>query len=893
MQRQLLHYEIVREIGRGGMGVVYQARDPRLDRHVAIKVLPPESVADPTRKQRFVQEARAASALNHPNIVTVYEIDSDNGVDLMVMEHVEGAPLDRLIPAKGLPPSTALTYAIQIADALATAHEAGILHRDLKPSNIMATAQGRIKILDFGVAKLLDRSETSPEGPTLSARLETQDGVVLGTVSYMSPEQAEGRELDARSDIFSFGSVLYEMLTGRRPFAGDSHASIVAKILREDPTPVSQLAPSVPSDLAKVVSHCLRKDPARRSQHMGDVKVALEDVRDEWSSGAQQSQVPKRSRRRMAISIAAALVIACAAGFALWRGLRGPADPDFPKAVRLTTLVGLEKYPTLAPDGEHVAFTWSGEGQDNDDIYVLRIGSGAPLQRTSDPAADFGPAWSPDGRWIAFLRRTERGRSELRLLPPLGGPDQPVGEIETRQLFPSPPYLSWLPNSKWLVVAESTGSNSPDGLSLISIESGERRRLTKPAPPAADDKMPAVSPDGRSLAFVRDDGVHVLPLKDDFTPAGDARRLTDPALRAGHPVWSPDGKEILFIAQRRLWRVDAVGSQPAEQLAFVGDGASMPAMSRPREGRPARLVYVHGTVDPNVWRLEVPALGAPAASPPVLHISSTQVDVNPQFSDDGRQIAFQSDRNGTMEIWVAPADGSNPRHLTSTSHGSRYDGTPRWSPNGKTIAFDSNREGPADIYVVPSAGGEPRRLTDHPARDVVPSFSRDGRRIYFCSMRTGAPQIWKMSESGGDQEQVTRNEGFVAFESADGNLYYSQTASGPSGLWRMPVAGGDAVKVADGIAERAFAVVDRGVYYIEEQREQKSYEVFAPDGGLVPRVRGVLRFWDSSTRRSTVVADLGGSIALGLAATRDGRRVLFSRSDAPASDLMLVDYFPR
>jgi serine/threonine protein kinase len=275
MHRRLLHYEILREIGRGGMGVVYQARDPRLDRMVAIKTLPPDRISDAERKGRFIQEAKAASALNHPNIITVHDINSQEGVDVIVMEYVDGKTLAELIPGTGLRWSVAVKYAIQIADALASAHTAGILHRDLKPSNVMVTEHSRVKILDFGLAKLIERAESAPDDATFSTPALTAEGTVLGTAPYMSPEQAQGQKLDARSDIFSFGSLLYEMLTGAQPFAGDSHLSIATKLLGHNPKPVNELVPSLPPDLSKIISRCLRKDPARRYQHMDDLKVAL------------------------------------------------------------------------------------------------------------------------------------------------------------------------------------------------------------------------------------------------------------------------------------------------------------------------------------------------------------------------------------------------------------------------------------------------------------------------------------------------------------------------------------------------------------------------------------------------------------------------------------------
>ncbi len=292
--RTISHYEVVEKLGEGGMGVVYRARDSHLDRFIALKVLPPDKVADPERKQRFVNEAKTASALNHPNIVTVHDIDQADGIDFIAMEFVQGKTLDEVIGRKGLKLNEALKYAIQIADALAKAHAAGIVHRDLKPANVMVTSDGSVKVLDFGLAKLTE-STVLPDNETRKERQSTELGAIVGTASYMSPEQAAGKKVDARSDIFSFGSLLYEMVTGRRAFRRDTPALTLAAILHMDPPP---LEPSVPRDVDKVVMHCLRKDPARRYQHMDDVKVALEDLKEESESGALEGSAGVERKRR-------------------------------------------------------------------------------------------------------------------------------------------------------------------------------------------------------------------------------------------------------------------------------------------------------------------------------------------------------------------------------------------------------------------------------------------------------------------------------------------------------------------------------------------------------------------------------------------------------------------
>src|SRR5262245_51755266 len=271
------------------MGVVYKARDTHLDRFVALKILPPEKVADPDRKRRFVQEAKAASALNHPNIVTIHDIDQAEGIDFIAMECIPGKPLDDLVPRNGLQLKTALKYSVQIADALTAAHAAGIVHRDLKPGNVMVTESGLVKVLDFGLAKLIEDTATTglEDEKTLEAtkRPETEEGIIMGTASYMSPEQAEGRPVDARSDIFSLGSVLYEMVTGRKAFQGETKLSTLTAILRDEPKQASELVEGLPKEVERIISRCLRKEPSRRFQHMDDVKVELEELKEESDSG--------------------------------------------------------------------------------------------------------------------------------------------------------------------------------------------------------------------------------------------------------------------------------------------------------------------------------------------------------------------------------------------------------------------------------------------------------------------------------------------------------------------------------------------------------------------------------------------------------------------------------
>jgi serine/threonine protein kinase len=890
IEQTISHYRILKKLGAGGMGEVYLAEDTILGRRVALKLLPSEHTQDEERLRRFKQEAKAASALNHPNILTIHEVGEADGRHFIATEFIDGETLRELLRRTGkMKTGEALNVAAEVASAVAAAHEAGIVHRDIKPENVMLRRDGYVKVLDFGLAKLTEtaaqqNADTSARTETLAARTET--GVVLGTAQYMSPEQAAGKTVDARSDIFSFGSTLYEMVTGQRAFRGDSQMAMLAAVLNQEPEP---LPAKVPHDLAKIILRCLRKDPARRYQTMADLKVALQDVREE-SGAVRQLRAP--SRRSWIL--AALLSMLVVAGFLAWLAWRAPESTEPLRAFPLTTEPGVARYPSFSPDGNHVAFAWTGQKQDNPDIYVQQIGAGRPLRLTTDPSNDYNPVWSPDGRWIAFLRsQSEVGKSELRLIPPLGGTERKVTEIRVRGgTWVTPPYLAWCPDSNCLVVTDSPGEGKPDALFVISLETGEKRPLTNPQPPAGGDTNPAVSPDGSWLVFRRQVGglfsseLYRLPLGKGVTAAGEPRRLTPAALDAGYPTWMPDSKEILFSPTiGGLWRLAVPGESQPARLPFVGEDGLMPVVSRPQPDRPPRLVYVRSFSDVNIWRVETSAPGAPASSPPAVFISSTRGEWFPQFSPDGRRIAFTSDRSGEGGVWLADADGSNVVQLAPM--GAFATGGTRWSPDGQQIVFHSNREGQGECYVIPAAGGKPRNLTSNPASDAFPSFSRDGKWIYFTSNRTGEFQIWKIPASGGDAVPVTNSPGYAALESPDGAyLYYVETMDRPSPLWRVPVSGGDPVKVLEGVVLGNFVVREGGIYYIDRPSGQGGvYYLDKPSGETR------LQYFDLATRRSATMARNLGNVDVFLTVSPDGRTILYCRDDRSVDDLMLVENF--
>ena len=549
----------------------------------------------------------------------------------------------------------------------------------------------------------------------------------------------------------------------------------------------------------------------------------------------------------------------------------------------LTTLPGIERYPSLSPDGSQVAFMWTGPRQDNPDIYVQLIGSGSPLRLTSDARSEYNPVWSPDGKWIAFLRAEQlppgsgpAGKAEVWLVPPLGGPERKLTAI-TLGMVGQPAFLTWCPDSSCLVLANSPAQGTPDSLFVLSRETGESTQLTHPAPPLLGDSNPAISSDRRWLVFRRVAAasageLHALRLNADLTAAGEPTRITAD-LDAAYPAWLPNTNEIVFSSRGSLWRLAIPSDAPPMRIPFIGEDGSMPTIAGGSARTPARLVYVRSNSDANIWRIDTPGPGKAGRLSDAVTVASTRMDFLGDLSPDGTRIAFVTNRSGANEIWLAEANGSNPIQLTAM--GGPMTATPRWSPDGKLIAFQSSAEGQSEIYTIPSDGGKARRITTHAANDHVPSFSHDGRSIYFSSTRTGNYEIWKMAVSGGEATQVTNGGGFMALKPTDSaDLYYTE-APGATALWRKPVSGGQPMKVADGVNNGVAAVlVDAGIYFVSGFQGQTQ-----------------LQFYDFATAKTaTVLRNLGNVIAF-VAASSDGRTVYFSRVDSSVNDLMLVEDF--
>jgi Tol biopolymer transport system component/DNA-binding winged helix-turn-helix (wHTH) protein len=549
-------------------------------------------------------------------------------------------------------------------------------------------------------------------------------------------------------------------------------------------------------------------------------------------------------------------------------------------AVPLTSFQGRETQAAFSPNGKQIAFVWNGSQGDNQDIYVKLIGVETPLRLTSNAAADTKPAWSPDGRYIAFLRHSTDG-SAVYLIPVLGGAEHKLADLFPWQVpgDGNSPYFS--PDGKSLVIPDKRSAEEPLGLFLLSVETGEKRRLTTAPAGSLGDYYPAFSPDGKSLAFVRaprwsTDDLYVLMLS-----GGEPRRLSFDNLTITGLSWTPDSREIMFTSRRgggarRLWRA-AVEGGALERVDTTGNDVFSPTLSL--QGN--RLAYTQGFDDINIWRIELDARGKIKDQREL--IASTFGDHGPDYSPDGKQIVFASGRSGNNGIWVCESDGSKPRLLHSC--GPYVTGSPRWSPDGRWIVFDSRScvagaNGNPDIYLISADGGQPRRLTDDLAEDVVPSWSRDGNWIYFGSTRSGGMEIWKTPVAGGQSVQMTTQGGFEAVESIDGRYLYYTKGRGLAGLWRTPVAGGKE-ELVTGHHEagrwRYWRVTAQGIY-------------FATATAAGP----LLEFYDFGARQIREVTRLerGAEPYIpGLAVSPDGRSLLYCRVDRSGSDIMMVEDF--
>ena len=843
-------YKIEKPIGAGGMGEVYLAHDDKLKRKVALKILPVEFVADPERIKRFEREARMISALNHPYIVTIYDVGEANGVNYIATEYVEGDTVRELIN-RGVDLKKTLSIISQTCEALAAAHKAGIIHRDIKPENIMLRPDGFVKVLDFGLAKLNEPNEFQQ-----SLSNYTMKGVIIGTPAYMSPEQVSDEKVDHRTDLWSVGVVLYEMLTSTNPFKGETRQETFQKILSENPTPVSELKPNLPAELARILSKALEKDADVSYQTASDLRADLKRVRREIDSSPSLQSVsgtrisPDKNNRTYYLPFVVGVIALIISGAAIWFFLKQSdtvksieaAEWAQAKHVDLTDSSETESYPSLSPDGKE--FIYTSQNGDNNDIFRQRIGGKNPANLTADsPANDSMAAFSPDGKLIAF--RSERSQSGIYVMEETGENARRVSEIGY--------HPSWSPDGKQIVVSDkssdvATSHTIPNSsLWIIDIAAGEKKQLdTK-----GDAVQPSWSPNGKRIAywFIKEGN----PGEIATIPAsgGEPVAVTQNAAMDWNPVWSPDGKYIYFGSDRsgnmNIWRVaidEETGAVADEPEAITTPSMYIRHLAFSRDGK--ILAYIRYETQSNLQSIAFdPEKLKTVGEVNMVTRGNRQVST-PALSPNGEEYVLRYPSMTQEDITIFSRDGTNLRYLTNDKFRDR---TPRWSPDGKQIAFASDRSGKYQIWMINADGSDLRQITfSEKTGAVAPIFSPDGLRIVFSEIenKTQSPFILNLAKPWHEQTPVPLPPPSPNYKgsysardwSADGNkllLQVFETESDESGIGvfdfetstyeKMIDAGSYPIWLKD---SRHFIFGKQNTIFVFDTETKKTTEIYKP-----------------------------------------------------------------
>lgn len=852
-------YEILGLIGAGGMGEVYRARDPRLAREVAIKVLPATFSSDPDRLRRFQQEAKAAGALNHPNITAVLDVGEHEGAPYVVQELLHGETLRSALAAGRLAPRQAIDYAVQIARGLSAAHDMGIVHRDLKPENVLVTEDGRVKILDFGVAKLTRaepgvRAVTDP--PTVTAG--TDPGTVLGTVGYMSPEQVRGQAADARSDLFTLGAILYEMLSGNRAFRGDSAADTMSAILREDPPDLSLTNQSLPPGLERIVRHCLEKNPAQRFQSARDLAFDLESLSE--GSGPHVETSPLRARRRFAplvlpTAALGALAAGLVGGWLIWK--TGPVS--HPEYQRLTFGRGPIWSARFAPDGQTVFYAASWDGAQKSDLFSLRVERPESL-RLALPEGQVESISRGEMLLLNFLHFSRRWPRR--------------GTLSQAALSGSAPrdLLEDVANADW----------SPDGSAVAVVRApGWRYRLEFPIGKILYETTgwishPRVSPQGDAVAFldhpVFGDDLGLVAIVDR---SGKKRDLSERWQSMQGLAWSPSGKEIWFTGQPY--------ARSAMQGSFRLEAVTPSGRRRTIETTPGQMILQDVANDGRALfvqrNLGFGLFGLVSGETKERNFSALDWSVLPLLPEEQEIVVFTDAGVGAgpgYSVYVRKLDGSPPVRL---GEGLAL----AISPDGKWVLTCLIRSRPAPIVLLPTGAGEPKSFPkdtiDHAHFEEFAAFLPDGKHILFVGHEPGKPpRVFVQDLTGGAARPVTPEGVVASLVSPDGNLLLIRT---PEGFALTPIAGGPS-RVIRGLwpADRPLRWASDGrALFVAEGRRELPARVLRVDS-QTGRREVWKEFWPADP---TGITDVAPS-----AISADGKTIVFTYARA-LSELYLAD----
>jgi eukaryotic-like serine/threonine-protein kinase len=781
--KQIGVYSIKALLGRGGMGEVYRALDTRLGREVAIKVLPRALMADPDRLARFEREARVLASLNHPHIGMLYGLEESGGHLALILELVEGDTLaDRL--ARGpVPLKEALTWARQIADALDAAHEKGIVHRDLKPANIKITPEGVVKVLDFGLARTYGAG--SEAGVTSSPTITVEAGAIIGTAAYMSPEQARGQAIDKRADVWAFGCVLYELLTGRLAFAGPTMSDTLAAVLHRDPD-WRALPPALSPAVTTLLRRCLEKDIRQRRRDIGDVRAELDDAAAQPIPAAAPPIVRRAASWRLLPWAIAVAGVAVAAGLGAWASGRWSRPGPEARVRQITDLVGMEEMPAVSPDSKDVAFVAPVQGRRQ--IWLRRLGGGPAHQITEDDADHDHPRWTPDSSALVYFTPPlkEGGAGTLWEITAFGG-------MAARKLAQAATGADVSHKGQQL----ATFQKSAGGMALTILDRGGAQVKMIPVRPAAEYLPPRWSPDDRSIAFIANEGnlVYVVYVID--IAAGKTSGIATAAGLKGL-AWLPDGSGLVYASAAgstlryppvfTLRTVSRRGG--SERQLTIGDVSYVD----PDVVQPGKIFASRIRMQSDIWRF--PVSGSPGENVrngTQLTHQTAQVQT-PSPSPDGREIAYLSNSGGQGNIWVANADGTGtPRPLTTESDPSVVVGVPNWSPTSDWIVYIKTRAGQSSHWLIKSDGSDHHLLTE---RGTGAVWSPDGRWVYFTVASPGTNScVYKVPVEGGDRVQV-RCDAAVPMISRDGTtLYYSRGPDRVNEIFKASPPDGEGVRL--------------------------------------------------------------------------------------------------